>query len=271
MNEKDQPMNFPESVPPTMQCQQAGELVSYLYGETTAAEAQSFSQHLRDCASCADELDAFGDTRAAVRTWRQEAVSLAHALSFNEPLAHAVNAVAGSRRPRSARAAWRAFFTLSPRWLQAGSVAAWLLMGALAALLVAGSEVRWDAQGFVWQTGISSPRRVAGARTIEAPTPGSVSPEQVREMVAGYQHEVETLRRQLRQQAGQLSGMTLAGGPVAEKPKLSRPAGAAPHHPRRAPRGNSAGRVTTDLRRNGDLAEVDDDLPRLSDLLREVN
>ena len=34
-------------------------LVSYLYGETNAAETAKFAAHLETCAGCADELEAF--------------------------------------------------------------------------------------------------------------------------------------------------------------------------------------------------------------------
>jgi hypothetical protein len=55
-------------------CSNEELLVSVLYGEATQAEREEFTQHARSCASCADEIEAFGHLRANLREWAVERV-----------------------------------------------------------------------------------------------------------------------------------------------------------------------------------------------------
>lgn len=160
----------------TNDCEHAGELVSYFYGEANRAERESFDAHLAGCGLCRDELAAFAVVREAVGHWRAEifdhapAVSLADTIALTTTTAEARRVdenVALPRRP--ARAVLREFFTLSPVWLRAGVVAATLVVCALAALAVLNAEVRWDNGGFAFNTRLRSEPRAATPARVDAP------------------------------------------------------------------------------------------------------
>src|SRR2546423_64107 len=121
-------------------CARAEDLVGYLYDEATADERLSFEQHLNTCVACRDELAAFGHVRGAVREWREEVISHAPALQINAVVpqyasngraAHAPASVVAPRR--TAWAALREFFTLTPAWMRVGMGAPSLVVCGLAA------------------------------------------------------------------------------------------------------------------------------------------
>ena len=119
-------------------CARAEDLVAYLYGEADEAASQSFLAHASGCASCRTELAAFGDVRASIGEWRNQALGAPAQAAMpksSSVIAHpASNAPA---RARSAMAAIREFFTLSPVWLRAATAAFGIIFCALAALAVA--------------------------------------------------------------------------------------------------------------------------------------
>lgn len=88
-------------------CERAGELVSVLYGEAGERERRDFEVHMKQCGSCRKEFAAFAQVRESIGEWRDEA------LSGFVP-AH----VAPAPVRKSALAAWRQFFDLSPLWLK---------------------------------------------------------------------------------------------------------------------------------------------------------
>ncbi len=53
-------------------CDFSETLVSYLYGETGAAESDKFKTHLAHCAHCTEELAGFGAMRSSLVEWKQE-------------------------------------------------------------------------------------------------------------------------------------------------------------------------------------------------------
>lgn len=131
---------------PAGACARAADLVAYLYGESDAEEARDFRQHLNACAHCREELADFGEVRVRVGEWRAEALAGAPALGLSGAFAAAAAgpAVAPSprsssstTRARSARAALREFFALSPPWLRGATAAALVAFVALAALALA--------------------------------------------------------------------------------------------------------------------------------------
>lgn len=117
-------------------CGRGEELVSYLYGESGQPASRDFQRHLQSCASCREELAAFGGVRTSVAFWRDSLLAEAPAPSLSESFAPAadVRPFVAAAPERSALAALRAFFSLSPLWLRAGTVAAALALCALAAL-----------------------------------------------------------------------------------------------------------------------------------------
>jgi hypothetical protein len=138
----------------TNPCGSGEQLVGYLYGEATQTERAGFEQHLSKCAACRDELAAFTQVRESVGEWRAEL------------LTHAPGVVASDMIPAAApppfnveparRTAWNAlreFFALSPAWLRFGSVAAMLVVCALAALALFNVEVRRENGSVAVRTG----------------------------------------------------------------------------------------------------------------------
>lgn len=112
-------------------CGREEDLVGFLYGEMEEAEAQRFRGHMKDCTFCSAEVDAFGNIRQSVMAWRNESLG---ALSHGT-IEHA-NYSPVPRR--SASAAIREFFNLSPVWMKAAVGFASILFCILAVLAVSG-------------------------------------------------------------------------------------------------------------------------------------
>jgi anti-sigma factor RsiW len=229
-------------------CGRGEELVAYLYGEATKEESMLFRKHLDACAVCREELAALGGVREGLAAWRAEALGTVPSLNIQEALAPAAQPLAAEPRVRSARAALREFFSLSPLWLRAGAFAAALAFCALVALTLARAELRWDADGLAFRTGVNE--RIVQER-IEVPVPSGYTDEQVKALVAREVAEAkekaaaETEARLKKQTQEQVIN-------VADKKPADAPA------PRRK-------RPTRAGTRSDELA--DDNLPRLSDLL----
>jgi anti-sigma factor RsiW len=88
-------------------CERAGDLVAVLYGEATEREQREFELHVKQCGECRAEFAAFAQVREAIGEWRDEALN-----GFvSSPM------VAAPSR-KSALAALRQFFALSPMWMK---------------------------------------------------------------------------------------------------------------------------------------------------------
>ena len=118
-------------------CHRAEDLVSYLYGEVSAAEARDFAEHLERCDSCQTEFQSFQHVHQSIVCWRNET------LGTTAPVAAAVASecefeptLLPATRARSARAAFRQFFSVSPLWLRGATAFAGLLVCVLIALAV---------------------------------------------------------------------------------------------------------------------------------------
>ena len=115
MNERD--------LSPT--CERASDLIAFIYNEADEREAQDFKLHLRECSSCREEAAAFGLVRESITTWRDEAL----AGFVSTPVATTTNR-------KSALAALRQFFDLSPLWLKGATAFALLTFCALVGLVI---------------------------------------------------------------------------------------------------------------------------------------
>lgn len=237
---------------PPRGCERAEELITYLYGESTPEEARVFRRHLDACAVCREELTAFGGVREAVGGWHAEALGAVPSLNVREALAPAAaprrSEAGAGRRKRSAAAALREFFSLSPLWLRAGAAACVLAFCALAALTLARAEVRWDSNGLAIRAGAAE--RVVVERVPE-PARGGYTEEQLDAAVAERLDEAKALWEAERQRAGVLN---VSG----ETPKRTAPRAAERANAPRARRTAPRARVRD---------EESADLPRLSDLL----
>ncbi|MBA3243425.1 MAG: hypothetical protein H0T60_19550 [Acidobacteria bacterium] len=236
-------------------CDRAEDLIAFLYGEATPKSAQTFRRHLNDCVVCRDELAAFGGVREAVGEWRDDALSVPPSLDLHEAYAFAAPAPRRPVRERSALAALREFFSLSPVWLKACACAATLAVCVLAALTLARAEVRWDADGLTFRTGARDERVVE--KRVEVPVPSGYTPERVEEIV---KQRLEVAYGEWKSKREQPAAVAV----VKESRRKSYPqleTASNTSQPRRK-------RVTPRLARRESLnIEDDDSLPRLSDLL----
>jgi hypothetical protein len=233
-------------------CGRSEELVAYLYGESTPVRVELFRRHLDACAACREELAAFGGVREGLGEWRAEVLASLPSLDIHEAFTNVTPP--RPERKRSAAAALREFFTLSPLWLRAAVPAALLAVCALAALTLARTEVSWDADGLAFRTG--APAKVVTehvSEKVQEPARGVYTEEQVAAVVAERLKEAkaEWQAAQTREQVVNASAETQPKRKVeqrvASKPNVARQRNA-------APRGVGRDEETADL-------------PRLSDLL----
>jgi hypothetical protein len=114
-------------------CKFSEGLISYLYGEITPADSRRFEAHLGTCETCCAEFAEFTQVRDRIGEWRTRTLDLVTiAPSWVEPADPTLNGSAARGETRSAMAALRGFFSLSPLWLRGATVAAALVFCALA-------------------------------------------------------------------------------------------------------------------------------------------
>lgn len=106
-------------------CERADDLVSVLYGEAGERERRDFELHMQQCGNCRAEFAAFAHVRESIGEWRDEA--LAGFVSTHATVAPV---------RKSALAALRQFFDLSPLWLKGAVGFAAAVFCVLAALAV---------------------------------------------------------------------------------------------------------------------------------------
>ena len=107
-------------------CERASELIAVLYGEASDRERREFELHVQQCGNCRAEFGAFAQVRESIRDWRDEALA-----GF---VASDVTAPVPARK--SAVAALRQFFDLSPLWMKGAVGFAAVVFCVLAVLAV---------------------------------------------------------------------------------------------------------------------------------------
>lgn len=247
--------------PPASSCARAQDLAAYLYGEADEAAAHDFEAHTQHCASCLRELAEFKQVRSGISEWRTQALgTLASTLTAtSSPVVAGPSGVAPERK-RSALAALREFFTLSPAWMRAATAALGIVFCALVALTVA----HYFAQ----------PKTV----TVEKIVTVTPSEEELAAMVeARLKHQRETMAAAPKDDAPELVQTTATDEKdrakrkanrvmrqdVAGQPKLARAPGLKIST-------QESSEIARDLRLTI-AANDEDDLPRLSDLIDETN
>jgi hypothetical protein len=123
-------------------CHRAEDLVTYLYGEASEAEAKDFAGHVQACDACRTEFAVFQQVHDSILEWRNEAlgaVSFAHDSTAGAMQANtALPATSvGSEKRLSAIAAIREFFNVSPLWLRGAAALASILFCVLVVLAAA--------------------------------------------------------------------------------------------------------------------------------------
>src|SRR5215212_2582577 len=103
-------------------CERGPDLIAFLYDEADEREAREFQLHLQECSACRGEVASFGVVRQSITTWRDEALS---GFVSSAPA-----------KTKSALAALREFFDLSPLWLKGATALATLTFCLLAGLAV---------------------------------------------------------------------------------------------------------------------------------------
>jgi anti-sigma factor RsiW len=270
-------------------CARAQELIAYLYGESAPAEAEDFRRHLAGCAACGEELAAFGSVREGLGAWREEVMRSVPPLNIREALASKVSGEANAAeveanaaevnvetngsprhftpaRERSAAAALREFFTLSPVWLRVGAAAALVAFCAMTALTLTRAQVRWDSNGLAFTTGVQE--RVV-EREHPAPAASGFTREQVdalvREKVETALNEDRARRDAQATDGGQVVNAVapLRQGPASRETKsVARKVG------RRDTRGAARGEQLAD--NADDFYAGEESVPRLIDILGAV-
>jgi hypothetical protein len=264
MNEKmNQEHLLAEARNSTQACAHAGELISYLYQEASAAEALDFEQHMRGCVSCRTEFAEFGQVHKSIGDWRTEALGGTLASPATETKIATVYASSqtAQTRQRSALAAIREFFTLSPGWMRAATAFAGLAFCALAIIAFTHLYERVEPS----------------ASVAETPSDKVYTKQQVDEMLARAKQENDERKQE---QSNLEASQTLAAIASPSSTNSSKRQAAhrsatisSPALANASPAGHVSHQVST--RERQQLAEVllpqetkdDERLPRLSDLL----
>src|SRR5215510_3495277 len=106
-------------------CERAPDLMAFLYNEASEAEAHDFQLHLQECGSCRAEAASFSVVRESITAWRDEALS-----------GFVSSPVLKKPGTKSALAALRQFFDLSPLWLKGATALAAVTFCVLVGLTV---------------------------------------------------------------------------------------------------------------------------------------
>lgn len=105
-------------------CERASDLIAFLYGEADEREAHDFQLHLQQCGSCREEAVSLGVVRESITAWRDEALAGFIATPVAQP------------QKKSALAALRQFFDLSPLWLKGATTFAAVAFCVLVGLVI---------------------------------------------------------------------------------------------------------------------------------------
>jgi anti-sigma factor RsiW len=106
-------------------CVRASDLIAFLYGEADEREARDFQAHLQQCSSCREEVASLSVVRESITAWRDEALA-----------GFVSSPVATQPQKKSALAALRQFFDLSPLWLKVATAFAAIAFCVLVGLVV---------------------------------------------------------------------------------------------------------------------------------------
>jgi anti-sigma factor RsiW len=122
-------------------CHRSEDLVTYLYNEASAADAQDFASHVETCEACRAEFAVFSQVHESILLWRNEALGSAFspAPQTAPVLAEATpdsRQFVRHERKLPALAALREFFSVSPLWLRGATAFAALLLCVLAVLAI---------------------------------------------------------------------------------------------------------------------------------------
>lgn len=153
-------------------CERSSDLISVLYGEATERERRDFQVHMQQCGVCRAEFGAFGQVRASLRDWRDEALA-----GFV-----ATEVVAPAPLRKSALAALRQFFDLSPLWMKGAVGFAAVLFCVLAVLALLRMQPAPNSAGAGPATTVN-PRALYTKQDVERAVQEAVAKEREQRVV----------------------------------------------------------------------------------------
>lgn len=104
-------------------CERASDLIAFVYNEMNESETRAFELHLKECNGCREEVASFGVVRESITAWRDEALS-----------GFVTTPLPTTPTRKSAIAALRQFFDLSPLWLKGATAFAVVAFCVIATL-----------------------------------------------------------------------------------------------------------------------------------------
>lgn len=151
-------------------CERAPDLIAFLYGEADEREARDFQLHLQQCNSCREEVASFSDVRESITAWRDEAL----AGFVSTPMS-------AQPKTKSALAALRQFFDLSPLWLKGATALAAVTFCVLAgwALFKSNNQVSPTTVAYTQQDVDRIVKEALAKQTRVQPPVETPSPENV--------------------------------------------------------------------------------------------
>jgi hypothetical protein len=137
-------------------CGRQEQLVAYLYDEAGGDERAAFEQHLRACAACRDELQAFRGVRRELGAWQ---------VPFTPPIRVTT--------PRPVREALGELLAGLPGWFKISSGLATAAAAALVLFALAGTRLSVGQGGFSAEFGRAASRQEAQQTTSPTPAPAN--------------------------------------------------------------------------------------------------
>lgn len=155
-------------------CEHTDELIAVLYDEATERERRDFQLHLQQCGNCRAEFAAFGQVRESIRDWRDEALA---------GFVTAEVTVASPAR-KSAPAALRQFFDLSPWWMKGAVGFAAVAFCALAVLAVTRMQTSAGHTGAIGPQVAVNPAAVYTKQDVDRAVQEALAKEREQRVVA---------------------------------------------------------------------------------------
>src|SRR6185503_18707600 len=148
-------------------CERASDMIAFLYDEADEREARDFEAHLQQCSSCREELASLGVVRESITAWRDEALA-----------GFVSSPVATQPQKKSALAALRQFFDLSPLWLKGATAFAAVAFCVLVGLVVFQSNnANVNSGGFYTAQDVDRIVKEALAQQPNVKPPAETKPE----------------------------------------------------------------------------------------------
>jgi hypothetical protein len=166
-------------------CGDGEALVTFVYGEGSAAERDAIANHLAHCATCADEVAALGSTRQQLAAWTPPEHSLGFRVTRTDADA-AQSSIGDLPAPLPRSTGW---------WHQ--PLPAWAQVAAAVAIFVAGMTVggAWSARQPA-AARVEAALQVGRAPAVATPTPAAAS--------AVTREDLSQIERRLRGEIAQL-------------------------------------------------------------------